>query len=277
MSGVFMKNQKLFLCLLCCGRVDLLNETLLTFKENCLNLEKFDLHVVVSDDSGDEFLNSKIENLVKFLFNDICSSFTFRYGPNIGQAASFWRCVENIEKQNPNDNDIIFLLEEDWKFVNSFDLLELDSILQTKIYNADVASLTLKCDVDNFHEYKNQGYNLVNHERFFIIAPKELSSLAYITGNCPHNEIICFHPSIIPWQKVREYKHKYSYQSLVHIRESAERLLGVITHGLRVFVIDNQYAVHTGNYRLHSVFPGAKIRNGVVMTNLSDLKANLTK
>lgn len=264
--------RNLFLCFLCCGRADLLQETVSSFKEKCLNLDQFKVHVVVSDDSGDEFLNSRIEEVLRNSLGDITNSFSFRFGTNVGQAASYWKCVENIEKLNPREEDLVFLIEEDWRFTEAFDVLGLKDVLSEKISGEEIASATLKCDVDNFHEYHQQGYNLVHHNKYFVVAPRDLRHLAYTSGECVHNEIICFHPTVMLWNRVINYKKRYSCDSLIHIKESAEKLLGIITKGLRAYIVDKVYAVHTGSYRLHSVFPGAKIRNGVTMTNVSDLK-----
>ena len=108
-----------------------------------------------------------------------------------------------------------------------------------------------------------------------MIAPSDLSHFAYARGSCVHDEIVCFHPGILKWKSVFPYIVNYEYNSLIHIKESAEKLLGLITAGFRAYSIDHVYSKHTGNYRLHSVFPGAKIRNGVSMKSAAELLSKL--
>lgn len=266
-----MKTEKLFICLLCCGRVDLLKETLISFKEKCLDLKNYELYFIVSDDSGDSLLNEKIKDTVESIYFESRQGENYRFGPNVGQAASFWKCVENIKKFNPKDNDIIFILEEDWLFVEPFTIDELNCGLNDKIQGEKICSMTLKSDVDNFDDFKRQGYNLVDHNEYFVIAPANLSHLASSRGNCIHNEIICFHPGALQWRNVSPYAEVYEYDSLIHIKESAEKLLGLVALGLRAYIKKNIYSKHIGDYRLHSVFPGAKIRKGVSMKSVTEL------
>ena len=269
MPGV---SVKIYLILLCCGRSDLLSLTLSSFVQNCKDIRDHEIHVIISDDSGDLDLNSRIEKISKEMLSNLAKTFTFRSGKNVGQAASYWQCIDLIRKSDAKDQDIVFLIEEDWKFLQEFKISDLSKTLSEKVSNQDIASVTLKCDVDNFHEYKNNGYNLVFHESYFIYVPRSLSHLAYTTGECVHNEIICFHPHAILWKNAKRYTEKYDHENLIHIRESAEKLLGLITPGMRVFYQDKIYAEHTGDYRIISVFPGAKIRKGVTMISIDEAK-----
>ena len=264
--------MKVYLVLLCCGRADLLSLTLSSFVNFCKDISDHEIHVVISDDSGDVELNKRVEKVTRENLKDHVRSFTFRNGKNVGQSASYWQCINLISKTGANDDDVVFLLEEDWNFLQDFKISDLSRTLKEKIQDHEVASVALKCDVDNFHEYESNGYNLVSHENYFIYVPGSLSYLAYSRGNCVHNEIICFHPHAILWKKAKKYVDEYDHEKLIHIRESAERLLGLITPGMRVFHKDKVYAEHTGDYRIISVFPGAKIRKGVSMISIDEAK-----
>lgn len=264
-----MKN--LFLCILCCGRHDLLEVTLKSFIEKCIDFKDYSVRVVASDDSGDEQLNEKINYILHGYLKTCSKSIQLRIGKNVGQAASYWHCVDIISKHDVNDNDVILLLEEDWEFTEEFRISEMSSALDEKIHNEEIASVTLRCDVDNFHEYPRFGYNLLQHKDYFVVAPSALSHYAIVRGQCPHNEIICFHPHLIKWNKMKNYS-KLSLTELVHIKESAERLLGIHTSGFRLYMVNKIYANHIGDYRLLSVFPGAKLRNGVKMVDIAEFK-----
>ena len=118
-----MKLNKVFITLLCCGRVELLDLTLKTFIQNCIDLKKHEIHVVVSDDSEDLELNSKIEEVTKKHLNKFATTFSFRFGKNVGQAASYWKCIELISRLKPNVDDVVLLLEEDWQFISEFSII----------------------------------------------------------------------------------------------------------------------------------------------------------
>ncbi len=273
-----MKKLKLFLCLLCCGRIELLKETLQSFIKNCSDLQDYDLHVVVSDDSGDEELNAMIVNIVDNQFPQ--SKKYFRFGENVGQAASYWHISNLIKNLDFDENDLTFMLEEDWKFTDNFSIKTLKENLNStfKFQNSliNFCAVILKTDVDDFEKYPSYGYNIAEfNKNVIIIAPPDLQFVSKTKGNCVHNDIISFHPHLMKAKDVTRYCQKYELKDLIRMKESAEKLLGKITEGLRVFVIDKVYAMHTGIYRIHSVFPGAKIRAGISIIDIDDYKRGI--
>lgn len=273
-----MNKIKVFLCLLCCGRIELLKETIETFKANCSDISNYDLHLIVSDDSGDSDLNHKIKSLIENSFP--ASKLYFRFGENIGQVGSYWYVSKLIDEVKIEDNDLVFMLEEDWKFVEKFSICDLSNRLNSFFSFQDqlinYCAVILKSDVDDFEKYIGYGYNIAKFTNDEItIAPPNLQFICNFKGNCVHNDIISFHPHLMKAKDVARYSKEYDLMSLIGLKQSAEKLLGKITNGLRTFIIDKVYAIHTGNYRIHSVFPGAKIRAGVSIVNINDYKRNL--
>lgn len=266
--------KRLFITLLCCGRVDLLEKTLASFFKRCKDIRSYEVHAIVSDDSGDKILNTRIKEIVEKFFP--INSIKFRFGENVGQAASFWH-LSNLVKESYSDQDLCFILEEDWIFAEDFEIREIELAFGVSD-KFRVVSAVLRSDVDKFETYPASGYNIVESldPRLILIAPKKMQGFARLKGDCPHNEIICFHPGAILAKDVARYAEHYNLKDLVFIKESAERLLGLITPGMRAFIVDKTYTVHTGDYRIYSVFPGAKVRNGVKMVNIDEIKSKLS-
>jgi len=261
----------LFICLLCCGRVELLQKTLLSFKKKCLDLNDYQLIIIVSDDSGDSFLNEEIKNKVNDVFKEFNCKINYRFGKNVGQAASYWHISNIINQYKISEDDASFTLEEDWEFIEDFSIKNLSKIIENK--TPPVHAAVLRTDVDNFDSYPSSGFNIYEkNETELIISTKEFSKYCRISGNSPHNDIISFHPGLIKAELAAKYSRHYSLKNLVKIKESSERLLGLIAPGLRSFVLDKSYANHIGNYRIFSVFEGAKIRNGMKILNLEEYK-----
>jgi len=264
----------LFICLLCCGRIELLEKTLRSFKQNCVDLNDYELKIIVSDDSGDSFLNEGVKRKVADFFKDNCE-INYRFGENVGQAASYWHISNIINQYAPSENDVAFTLEEDWEFVEEFRIKDLAKIIENK--NPPTVAAVLRTDVDNFESYPYSGYNIYDKNNFeMLIASKEYTKHCKISGNSPHNDIISFHPGLINAKLAASYSKHYSLGELIRIKESSEKLLGVIAPGLRSFILDKSYANHTGDYRIFSVFEGAKIRNGMKILNLEEYKRKIT-
>jgi hypothetical protein len=132
-------------------------------------------------------------------------------------------------------------------------------------------------DVDNFETYKSQRYNigLITVDKITIL-PDSLCPDA--KNSCPHTNIISFHPHLMRWSTAREYIEFFKGTDLKGIKQSAEKLLGDAVQskypGAVTFLKGRIYANHIGSYRVYSVFPGAKLRQGVTLVSASEIKAH---
>jgi hypothetical protein len=253
-----MNKQTLHILILSCGRSNLLRETLRTFHNKAKDIKNYNIIYHIHEDSADVDLSERCHKEVSNYAQFNTELYFMSEQENIGQSASYMQLLQSVDKHSKNDNDLLFLLEDDWQFISDFYISRLSNILQYKTTASNIIASILRTDVDNFHTYQEQGYNICKYNRDeMIILPDCLKNEAISIGDCAHSNIISFHPHLILWKYAKVFLKKYENQNLNKINHSAEKMLG---------------ANHIGNYRIHSVFAGAKIRSGVSVVDVETAK-----
>jgi hypothetical protein len=237
--------------ILSCGRYELLEKTLKSFlihvaEANPIHTYRFFL----SDDSGNSKLQEGIsrvyENELKDYFH--LSSFNEK---NLGQVGNLFRLNSLASPHLIGDN--VFLLEEDWEFVEDVDL----DILGEFSFSDDVSQVVFRTDayyqLGNISDFKSTSahrFGLSFHDDEFIFSE--------------NNNHACFHPTIIKYEAL----NTITKDDETGVLNSAEGLIGERYSINCLFVRDKIYAIHLGDYRYYDVFPNARLRRGVVKKEL---------
>ena len=186
--------------ILCCGRYDLLQETLVSFKENVLeNPENsdFSFKFFVRDDSGNTKLIDKVQAALSQNLSEYDVSFDFGE-ENYGQSRSFLKLVE---KSNLESDDYILMIEEDWQFLLPVSIRKMINVYEKMSEIFKVNQVILRTDiwddVSSMQKLVESRRNIIEFsELLFICGTNKMKNICQYFGGSPGNDDLCFHPHL---------------------------------------------------------------------------------